>query len=158
MSEYTTYKDKALHIIKHNKYMVLATADRDKKPWTAVVFYAYDADYNFYFLSAIDSLHAKNILKNHAVAFAIYDSTQKIGQSEGVQAGGRAYEVGRDDAKRVIGIYAKRLFPSSDMPATKRYTPEEYSKPAEFRFFKIVTDRLFTTGEDRRVEIDFKNE
>lgn len=39
--------------------MVVSTSDGEGNPLGAVVFYVFDEKYNFYFLSAVDSLHAK---------------------------------------------------------------------------------------------------
>ena len=35
-----SYEEKARHILLHNMYMVVATSDKEAKPWGAVVFYA----------------------------------------------------------------------------------------------------------------------
>lgn len=80
----------ARDIIKNNCYLTLGTAD-ENMPWTAPLYYAVDDRYTFYYISQMDSLHTKHILKNSKVAFAIFDSHQKEGTGNGVQASGRAY-------------------------------------------------------------------
>lgn len=153
----SAYRKEAKKIVDSNKYMVLATADTEGKPWSATVAFAYDKDYNFYFISAVDSRHAENISKNPRVSFVIFDSTQDIGDSEGIQAEGRASVVERGDVEKVIGIYVKRLFPKSDMAPSEMYRPEYYSGASEFRFFRIKATGVNITGtEDRRTEVDLR--
>lgn len=151
---YKTYEEKARAIISGNRYMVLATCNKHAKPWATPVFYTYDRRYNFYFLSAIDSRHAGNILENSDVAIAIFDSAQDIGGSDGVQLEAAAHAVEKEDLKKVIELYCKRLFPDSEIPATERYNPDEYKEPSEFRFFKAAVTKAYITGVDRRVEIE----
>ncbi|MDE1823486.1 MAG: pyridoxamine 5'-phosphate oxidase family protein [Candidatus Micrarchaeota archaeon] len=150
------YKDKAKDIIGKNMYLVLATSGKDGKPWACPVFFAHDQDYNFYFMSATDSLHVKNINENDNVGIVIFDSNVPVGNSDEVQAAGHASVVEKDDIKRVIGIYSKKLYPKSPMPPTERYRPEDYTGASEFRFYKIKTEKVFTAGPDRRVEVDLK--
>lgn len=153
---YKSYDEKAHTIIKDNNYMSLASSSKEGKPWVVAVFYSCDKDYNFYFLSAVDSKHAKQMLANPNVAFVIFDSGQKIGESDAVEVEGVVSVVGEDEIKKVIEVYVKKLFPSSDMPPTTRYNPSEYIEPSEFRFFKIKPGKMYTTGEDRRTEVDLK--
>lgn len=154
---YRTYSEKARHVIETNNYVTVATTDNEGNPWAAPVFFAYDKDYNLYFLSAVDSRHAENLAQNPNIAAVIFDSTSPVGQSDGVQLEGKVIPVERKAVAKVINIYCKRLFPNSDVPATERYIPDEYSGASEFRFFKITIVKAYTTGEDRRVEVDFND-
>ncbi|MCL5100423.1 MAG: pyridoxamine 5'-phosphate oxidase family protein [Candidatus Marsarchaeota archaeon] len=152
--KYITEKELALKLIKNNKYMVLATSDQKLKPWASPILYVHDQNYDFYFLSAIDSVHAKNITSNPQVSIAIFNSTQAIGLSEGIQAEATASVVGKDVITGVINLYCEKLFPDSDMSPTQRYRPDDYLEPAEFRFFKIHPTKVFITSNvDRRVEV-----
>lgn len=150
---------KAGEIIKRNKYMVIATSDKKGKSWGNVVFYAHDTDFNFYFLSAVDSLHVKNILQNPYLAFVIYDSSSPISAFDSIQAKGKATMVEKEEIAKVIKLYCEKLFPSSDMPPDERYPPEEYLSPSEFRFFKIVPEEIDLSGvADRRMKVNLKED
>jgi general stress protein 26 len=151
---YKTYEEKGRDLVSSNKYMVVATSSKSGEPWAAPVFFANDDKYNFYFLSAVDSKHAKNILENPKVALIIFDSGSPIGQSDGLQIQAKAAVVGKKEIENVIKTYCDRLFPDSDVPATSRYDPEEYLEPSEFRFFKAEITDAFVTGVDRRVKVD----
>jgi nitroimidazol reductase NimA-like FMN-containing flavoprotein (pyridoxamine 5'-phosphate oxidase superfamily) len=155
-STYGSYDDQARSILDHNRYMVLATSTKAGRPWAAPVFFTFDKDYNFYFLSAIDSRHAKDIAENPFVSVVIYDSNSPIGISQSVQIEGKASFVQEKELGRVISLYSSRLFKSSHLEPTERYRPEDYGEGAEFRFFKITVSSAFTTGADRRVNISLK--
>ncbi|MDE1851938.1 MAG: pyridoxamine 5'-phosphate oxidase family protein [Candidatus Micrarchaeota archaeon] len=158
MDAFGNFKEKARSIIDRNRYLVLATSGKDGKPWACPVFFVRDNDYNFYFMSATDSRHVKNIRDNENVAVVVFDSNVEVGNSDEVQAEGKAEEVGKSELKRVIGIYAKKLYPKSPMQPTERYRPEDYSGASEFKFFKITIGKLYTTGPERRVEVDLKQD
>ena len=153
---FKSYSDKARHIIERNNYIALATADRRGNPWVAAVFFVYDDDYNFYFLSSVDSRHGKNIASNDSIAGVIFDSTSPLGSSDSVQVCGRASLVEKKDIKHVIETYVKRLFPTSKISSIKMYRPEDYLEPAEFRFFKVTPKDVYTAGENGKVEVNLK--
>ncbi|MDE1768841.1 MAG: pyridoxamine 5'-phosphate oxidase family protein [Candidatus Micrarchaeota archaeon] len=152
-----TYEEKAKYIINHNTYMVVATCGKDLKPWVAPVAYAHDSEYNFYFISAIDSRHAKHIEENPNSALAIFSSEEPIGETDGVQIEVKITQLKKGDLNRAIELYCKRLFPQSKGDAAKLYKPEQYIEPSEFRFFKAEVVKMYVTGEDRRVAVDFKS-
>lgn len=148
------YVVKAKGIIEQNMYISLATCGEDGKPWSAVVFFAYDNDYNLYFLSAIDSRHAENILKKPDVSGIIFNSTQALGYDDEVQIEGVATLVPKSNVSEVINIYCKRAFPESKMKPTERYRPEEFSEPSELRFFKIEITGAYTTGPEKKIKLN----
>lgn len=154
---YRTYSEKARYIIEHNNYMIVSTSDKSGKPWAAPVFFAYDKNYTFYFLSAVDSRHAENIAENPNVAIVIFDSSTPVGQTDGVQMDAKVSFVPKKDLSKVITTYCDRLFPNSNILATERYDPKEYYEPSEFRFFRVEVVQAYTTGIDRRVDVDLND-
>jgi uncharacterized protein YhbP (UPF0306 family) len=155
VESYLDEKDFAKKLIVDNKYMVVATSNPESKPWAAPVLYVYDESYAFYFLSAIDSLHAKNILGNPQVCLSIFNSEQPIGKSDGIQIEALAHVVDKTAIEGVINIYCRKLFPESNVPPLKRYRPEDYLEPSEFRFFVVKPTKVYVTdGLERRVEVD----
>ena len=154
---YRTYAEKARYIVENNNYMVVATSDKSARPWAAPVFYTHDEKYNFYFLSAVDSKHAENVRENPNAFIVIFDSTAPVGQSDGVQMEVKISFVGKKDLPKIIKLYCDKLFPDSNIPATERYNPAEYSEPSEFRFFKVEVVQAYTTGIERRVDVDLND-
>ncbi len=153
ISPLNTYEQKAESILFHNKYMVVSTSDGEGNPWGAVVFYVFDEKYNFYFLSAMDSLHAKNAMETHKVSLVIFDSTVPLGSYDEVQVEGKISAISGPELKKAIDLYCKKLFPGSTVPSTERYKPSDYGEGAEFRFFRVSILKAFTTGPDRGVQV-----
>ena len=52
--------EKARKIIRENRYMTLASGEGETV-WIAPLAYAVDADYNFYWYSAIGAIHSQHI-------------------------------------------------------------------------------------------------
>ncbi len=152
-----SYEEHAIDIIEQNKYCVVATSGRSGKPWAAPVFYAFDDSYDFYFVSATDSLHARNIAENRNVALEIFDSRQSLGATDQVQISGIASVIERGkELEKAVKIYHQRLFKKSNIPGVEKYSISEYSGPAEFRVFKVKAAKAYTNGPDRRIEIKLK--
>ena len=138
-------------IIKSNVYLTLGTADKD--PWVAPVFYAVDDNYNFYYISQIDSLHTQHILENPNVAFAIFDSHQKEGTGNGVQGKGKVHLLKDDELPEAFKWYHTTFV---------EMKLESFTGSAPYRFFKIIPQKFYVLDPDakvdKRVEVDLLNE
>ncbi len=141
---------KAIEIIKANIYFTLATTD-GKQPWAAPLFYCADEDFNFYFISQMDSLHTVHILKQPRVSFAIFDSHQPEGEGNGVQGSGTVSLLRGDEVVQGLKYYSTTFI---DLK------PESLAPPAPYRLFKISTERFFILDPeaetDKRVEVFIK--
>lgn len=138
---------KAIEILKSNIYMTLATTD-GKLPWAAPVFYCLDEDFNFYFISQMDSLHTVHILKQPKVAFAVFDSHQAEGQGNGVQGTGIVHLLEGVDVVEGLKHYSTTFI---------EMKPEILASPAPYRLFKLETDSFFVLDPeaptDKRVKV-----
>ncbi len=152
------YLEKAEGIFSNNKYMCIGTSTKKGRPWVTPVLYVYDEEYRVYFLSAIDSLHAENIKENPEVSIAIFNSEQKIGMSDGVQARGKCSMVEEGEIEKAITMYCDKVFSGSDVKPTDRYETSEYLGASEFRFFRIDLSEIYVTGAERRVRVDLREE
>lgn len=74
----------ANEIFQKIPYLNLATVSNDGKPWNTAVWYAKDEDYNLYFVSPKNTVHAKNIHDSPMGFVTIYDSTAPEGQGVGL--------------------------------------------------------------------------
>ena len=137
----------AKEIIKSNVYLTLGTSANDL-PWVAPLFYAINEQYTFYFISQLDSLHIKHILKNSNVSFAIFDSHQKEGTGNGVQGSGKAYLLDETELPEAFKWYHTTYI---------EMKPESFKSPAPYRFFKIITEHFYVLDPeaptDKRVEV-----
>lgn len=137
----------AREIVKSNIYLTLGTTD-GSIPWTAPLFYAVSDDYIFYFISQMDSLHTKHILKNTAVSFSIFDSHQKEGTGNGVQGSGKAYLLEEQELEEAFKWYRTTFV---------EMKPESFKEPVPYRFFKIIPEHFYVldpgASTDKRVEV-----
>lgn len=133
----------AQNIISSNVYLTLATADRE--PWAAPLFYCTDDEYNFYFISQLDSLHTQHILKNPRVAFAIFDSHQKEGEGNGVQGSGQV-KLLENEAEI---IEALKYFQTDFI----ELNVEDLKSTAAYRLFKLTPEHFYIRDPDEQSDI-----
>ncbi len=143
-------ENKAIEILKSNKYLSLGTTD-GIIPWVAPVFYCMDENFNFYFISQLDSLHSIHMQKQPLVSFAIFDSHQPEGEGNGVQGDGTvALLEGADITKGLM--YYKTTFIKLDLASL--------TAPAPYRLFKITTKHFYILDPeaetDKRIEVVIK--
>lgn len=137
-------------IIKNNIYLTLATSNTN--PWIAPLFYCADENFNFYFISQLDSTHSKHVRINPNVAFAIFDSHIEEGKGNGIQASGKAYLLSESlDIENALKYYHTNFV---------EITKESVSGSSSYKLFKIVPDHFFVLDSeakvDKRVEVFLK--
>lgn len=140
-------KKMAQKIISSNIYLTLATCG--KRPWASPVYYCVDKNYNFYYISQLNSLHTKNIFSNRKVSFAIFDSHQKEGGGNGVQVEGIAKRIFQDkEIKKALRWYQTRFIDNK---------PESFKGKKPYRLFKIIPKHFYILNPevkvDKRVEV-----
>lgn len=153
--------DRAKEIIQNNRYLSLATT-LEGEPWVAVLYYAIDKYYNFFFLSAKTSCHALHIQQNPKVAFTIYNSQELPENADGVQVAGLAHMLtGTADILHAIDIYYLRRFPDEKIRAEHLHSPQDFRDNTLRRFFRITPTHLYaldtnSTKIDRRIEVSLE--
>ncbi len=159
MAQYTemSYEQNAKDIIASNNYFVLSTCNKNNTPWAAAILFVNDKDHNFYFMSAVDSRHAKNIIENPNIAGVIFDSKQPVGSSLSVQFEGTAKIVDtKEEIVDTIKLYSKKAFPGSKFSPDPQFDPGNYSGAAEFKFFKIEPKKIYITVAGGVEEVNLK--
>jgi len=148
----------ARQIIESNKYLVLATSLGDV-PWVAPLFFAHDAEYNFYFVSGKSTRHSDHIAKNPNVAVTIFDSRKAPEDADGVYVEGRAAVVGIRELPKALMLVYLRRFPDDKIRSLHEHSPKEFFGKNPRRFYKITPNRMYKldrdnpTSVDRRVEV-----
>ncbi len=91
----------ARRTIQEIQYITIATicTGAGRRPWNSPAYSAFDAEYNFFWVSGRHSQHSKNIRDNPYVFLAIYDSTipEGTGAGKGVYIQGQARELSDPD-------------------------------------------------------------
>src|SRR3989339_1438347 len=143
-----TEKDKKEIVTFLGKHKLMSLGTYYKEPWAAPVYYLFDDDLNFYFVSGTKTIHAQNILKNPKVSITIADSKQDPrGKKVGFQARGIAKAVNSaEELKQIIIAWNKRGF----VPVTYKL----FMKAWKSRFYKIkLTDiKIFDENKSKAEE------
>ena len=145
-------------IIKEIRYITIATATRDGKPWNSPVYSAYDEGYNFYWMSQMGSQHSKNISENPDVFLVIYNSKVAEGTGKGVYVRATASEVfDEKEIEKALAIMWGRV--GKDPKAHKS---SEFLGNSPLRVYKAVPKKFWINDDERfegkyldfRVEVD----
>lgn len=131
----------AKDIVKSNIYLTLGTADGE--PWVAPLFYCVSESYSFYFISQLDSLHTKQMLKNPKVAFSIFDSHAEEGKGTGIQAMGNVHMITEDELENEINNYHTTFI---------KIKPEFLKGDAPYRLFKLTPSEFWVTDPEAKVD------
>jgi general stress protein 26 len=156
------YVKKAKQIIVENIYCTVATASLDGKPWISPVFYAYDEQYNIYWVSDKNALHSKNIQANPQGAVVIFNSQAPEGEGDGVYIEAKVEEV-RDEKEIEYALNIRNLRVTQDEFKVKN--PQEVTGEGSWRIYKAIPLKIskLTEGEyingqyiDKRIDLDLK--
>jgi len=126
----------ARNVIAANRYLVLGTAHPDGHPRVSPVYFNHDDHRHFYWVSAPDSQHARNIAADSRVNAVAFDSSLLPGQTGAVYLTGTAIEVPEAD----LAVEAPRAF-LQVRPPVQAMTADELSGPdAELRLHRLDVD------------------
>jgi general stress protein 26 len=157
----TDHSNKAKAIIEENIYCTIATADSAGKPWISPVFFAFDQDYNIYWVSDKNARHSQNIVSNPEVAIVFFNSQAVEGEGDGVYMEATAEALTDEtEIEQAIELRNQRVtqedFKVKDI--------KEVTGAGELRIYKAVPVKMFklSDGEykngqyiDTRIEVKF---
>lgn len=150
----------AKEVIEKNQYLALNTIDENERPWSCVLAYTFDVDYNFYFVSLPTSNHSKHIKKSKHVSFAIYDSTQGFGLGVGLQIEAIAEELSAGQVREVTKIYFGRKYPYGNISNDFTTGLKKLLENGVYNFYKLTPNHIWindpNADTDRRVEVLLK--
>lgn len=118
-------------------FCCIATVD-PKGVWSNPVFFAWDKDFNLYFISQMTSRHMKNIQNNPRISVSIYKTEQK-GDVAGIQLEGTASILTKNDHNEEIqhayDTYYGRAGHGTDV--------EGYKKDPTWLYVKIIPEQIY---------------
>ena len=100
-------------LLADSHYLVLATADRQGRPWATPVFFAARDEDRLFWVSAPDSRHSRNIAERPAVAITVFDSHAPIGGAEALYLEASAGPA--DDPAAALTMLNARLPPGKQL-------------------------------------------
>ena len=133
--------DAALAYLQAHRVLTLATQG-PAGLWAAAVFYASE-QFALYFLSASDTRHATNLLREPRAAGAIQDDDVSWQAIRGIQLEGPVQQLHGASRERAIAVY-KQKFPFLDgAPEIVQSALERVS------WFRLSPDRLYFIDNQR---------
>lgn len=136
-----THDDLKAHartIIASNSYLTLGTSDLNGHPWTSPVYFAAGTLREYYWESATDARHSRNLIERPQVSIVIFDSTVAPYHGRAVYGVGVAKELSGSDLERALQIYPRR----ADRGATP-VRPEEVSGAEPYRLYQAIASDLW---------------
>src|SRR5262249_49111362 len=123
-------------------YCSLATYGEDGT-WVNPLYFAYDGDFNLYFISMGDSRHMRNIGNGAPVAVAIYATDQPPGKDvRGIQLAGWAELIKDADVEAACDIYYSR--PGAAEAVGGRPDAEQHrGAQATWKFVKVSVEEMY---------------
>ncbi len=151
--------DRAIAVVRANRYLVLATVDQ-RGPWAAAVSFVSAAPNRLYFVSRDWSRHGKAIREDGRVAGVIYDSRAAMEDVESVQFEGVCIELrGNEEETRLVlergAIRDKGAIPTADDVKQLANSADQRLYRVEIReSFVLDQQAWFTRGVDAREPVD----
>src|SRR6266567_501372 len=105
-----TYDDLAAHaraLLDTNRYLTLGTIDPNGRPWTSPVYFTSADERAFYWTSATDAQHSRNLAERPQVSIVVFDSTVAPYHGRAVYAVGEARELSGDDLDQALDAYPR---------------------------------------------------
>ena len=96
-------------LLAANRYLVLATADKDGQPWATPVFFASLDPHTLCWVSSPNSRHSVNIASRPGIAITVFDSTVEVGRGEAAYFDADAAAATPDEAEAGLQALNRRL-------------------------------------------------
>jgi hypothetical protein len=137
-------------IIDASLYMVLATADADGRPWASPVYYAPSEYREFYWVSAPDTRHSRNLERRPDLSIVIFDTSVPIGTGRGVYMSASGRRLLGDERDGGLAIFSQRSLGHGG----RAWTLDDVQEPARLRLYRATAVGQFLGIHDRRVPVD----
>jgi nitroimidazol reductase NimA-like FMN-containing flavoprotein (pyridoxamine 5'-phosphate oxidase superfamily) len=134
----------ARHLIDHEQYLILATADRDGRPWASPLWYAHAGHREFLWVSSPDARHSRNIEVRPQVSMVIFDSSAPPSGAQAVYISGAAEVTAGSGLDRSVEIYSRR----SQKLGLPEWTPAMCRAPARVRLYRAIAREQFVLMPD----------
>lgn len=121
--------------MESTKFCSIATVD-DKGVWNNPVFFAWDGQFNLYFISQMHSRHMQNLQKNPRIAVAVY-KTEQEGDVAGIQLEGTARILAddKDAIQHAFNTYYARAGKGPDV--------QQYIHNPTWIFVQITPENMY---------------
>jgi hypothetical protein len=138
----------ALELLARNRFLVLATADADGKPWATPVWFAPDGLERIFWLSWPGSRHSRLIASRPEVALTVFDSSRPSDEAAAFYAVGVAGECPESLVDVALGLVNER----SQEHGLAAFSRERVTEPARLRLYVAEVTRAWVLDQDSPVD------
>ncbi|CAM5286430.1 pyridoxamine 5'-phosphate oxidase family protein [Streptomyces griseorubiginosus] len=132
-------------IVEASRYLVLATADAEGRPWSTPVYFAHMGCREFFWVSSPDVTHSRNIAVRPRVGIVVFDSSAEIGTGQGVYMSAVAEEL-VDGAERALEVFSRR----SLLHGGRVWTLDDVRGDSGMRLYRAVAEAHSMLAKDGR--------
>lgn len=135
----------AQEIIDANRFMTLATAGADGRPWASPVWYAPDGG-TFLWVSKPAARHSRNLAERPDVGIVIFDSSRRPGDTSALYLEAVAEEI----APQAIEVFS-RYGVAQELPP---WTEADVTAPARHRLYRATVSQAYVLDDhDERIPV-----
>jgi hypothetical protein len=142
MSAAQTVRD----IIEASRYLVLATADAARRPWSTPVYFAHIGFTEFFWVSSPDATHSRNVAVRPEVGIVVFDSQAAIGAGQGVYVSATAELLDSNETARGIEAFSRR----SVAHGAREWTSQDVRPGAGLRLYRAAAGSHSILAKDGR--------
>jgi hypothetical protein len=140
----------ARRLVETNRYMTLATADADGRPWVTPVWYAPQWPEALLWISRPGTRHSLNLAVRPELAIVVYDSTVPVGSAEALYLEARAEQLSGAEMERGIAAFSAH----SEAGGAGTFDADDVSGDGPFRLYRAaILDRWVLGPGDRRLPL-----
>ena len=137
-------------IVDRARYMTLATADAEGRPWASPVWFAPDGHRELLWVSAPGARHSLNIAARPEVSVVIFDSGVAPAEAAGVYLDCSAEQVPDDGAlAQAMAVYSRRSA-AQGLPA---WSVDDVRAPEDRRLYRARASRAWLGRADERIPL-----
>jgi nitroimidazol reductase NimA-like FMN-containing flavoprotein (pyridoxamine 5'-phosphate oxidase superfamily) len=136
----------ARDIIQASRYLVLATADAEGRPWSSPVYFAHIDFTDFFWVSSPGVTHSRNIGVRPEVGIVVFDSQAAIGTGQGAYMSATAKLLEDGETSRGIEAFSRR----SVAHGGREWTNEDVRPGAGLRLYQAAADAHWILAKDGR--------
>lgn len=135
-------------IVDANRYMTLASADGDGRPWATPVWYAHEGYTEFLWVSRPEARHSRNLASRSQLGIVIFDSTVPVGGAQAVYVEAAGEELSGPELDRGIAIYSRR----SEAHEAGEWRAADVTAPAPHRLYRArASEHFLLDANDQRI-------
>lgn len=135
-------------LVDAGRYMTIATADADGRPWATPVWFAHRGYREFIWVSYADARHSCNLAARSEVGIVIFDSTVAPNSGQAVYLEATAEQLDGLAAEQAIAVFAER----SVEQGLGAWTIADVSAPGRLRPYRAIASARYVLGaRDERI-------